>query len=39
MFDVRIEQGDHYRVDVEGDDEERRHYEVYVNGETPVVGL
>ncbi|HBK87093.1 MAG TPA: hypothetical protein DDZ56_00465 [Cytophagales bacterium] len=37
MFDVRIEQGDHYQVDVEGDDEERRHYEVYVNGETLVV--
>lgn len=37
MFDVRIEQGDHYQVDVDGDDEERRHYEVYVNGETLVV--
>ncbi len=37
MFDVRIEQGDHYQVEVDGDDEERRHYEVYVNGETLVV--
>ncbi len=37
MFDVRVEQGDNYQVEIDGDETERRRYEVYVNGETLVV--
>jgi phage shock protein PspC (stress-responsive transcriptional regulator) len=37
MFDVRIERGDDFAVDIDGDESERRRYDVYVNGETLVV--
>lgn len=37
IFDCRIEQGDSFAVDIEGDPKEKDRYEVYVNGSTLVI--
>lgn len=37
LFDVTIEQGNDFAVEVEGDDEDVRRYKIYTSGETLVV--
>jgi len=37
LFDARIEKGDSFAVEVDGPDDERIRYEVYVNGSTLVI--
>ncbi len=37
LFNVRIEKGDNYAVEITGSEEERKRYDVYVNGETLVI--
>lgn len=37
LFEARIEKGDSFAVEVDGVDEERRRYDVYVNGNTLVI--
>lgn len=37
LFNVRIEKGDDYAVEITGSESERKRYDVYVNGETLVI--
>lgn len=37
LFDIRIEKGDSYGIELEGPENEKRRYNVYVNGETLVI--
>ncbi len=37
LFDARIEKGDSFAVEVDGMDDERKRYDVYVNGQTLVI--
>ena len=37
LFNVRIEKGDTYAVEIKGSESERKRYDVYVNGQTLVI--
>ena len=37
IFDVRIQRGDNFAVEIKGPENERKRYDVYVNGETLVI--